>query len=428
MAVCSSRQIANKITVLSPIPFSRRAALFEPPPKMIEEAWSWVSRVYAGMCLRRLRAFGFATPQQILGARLLLQEQIARISKDLAEYKDVKDVVQEAEISKRLAYNYLKPIIVIRISKGQFRHHSLRIDTSNPVWWNAFSSGEISAGGNIPPKFLVSLRRLLEGSLMDVLTTSPQQVTEMARLLDKLGRLSGGIEYSLEKGTKRDFDIDISGWQYGVEVPENWLQYTLILEPYRNPRAVGLWVSKLRQIIGYLGDFLEPVNRTQLEEFQHELRSTLEHELVHLSQSLLKAMRVLKEEPGLVSRRVRPTKIYDIHGHPPGWENMSYEEREKWEEEHFLQEIEFQPYLQDEVRDFRRIASRLQRNMRRLLLRAWVLPFDKAKPMEPIPNEWWKVVKLVKGHGLFFKALFQREHLKWRNAVSKFIKSVEDLL
>jgi len=411
------------------MPLSRRAALFEPPPRMVAEAWPWVSRVHAGMCLRRLQAFGFATPQQVAAARSLLQEQIARIAKDLAEYKDVKDVVQESEVSKRLAPNYSKPLIYVRQSaSGRLAHQPMTIDTSSSVWWNAFTQGKTqSVGSGAPPKFLAALKGMMERSLAHLRTAPPQAATEMARLSDKLERMSGGIWFPSERETARDFDIDIGGWKYwGGEVPENWLQYTLVLSPWQTSQAVGLWIRKGRKIVGYLGEYLEPANRAQLEEFQHEIRSTLEHELVHLAQSLLKAIRVLKKEPGLVSRRVQPSKIYDIYGHPPGWEDMSAEERERWEEEHALQEIEFQPRLRDEVRAFRRIAPRLRRDQRRQLLRAWLLPFEKVEPRELSP-QWERAVELARNR-VFFDALYRRERPKWRNAAAKFIKSVEDLL
>jgi hypothetical protein len=382
------------------------------------------------MCLRKLRAFGFATPQQILAARAILQEQIARIAKDLGEYKDVKDVRQEAEVSKRLAPNYSKPLIFVRQSdNGRLSHQQISIDTSSPVWWVAFSGTE-NAGGSVgrgePPKFLAALQKMMERSLAGLQTASRSAVTEMMRLSERLKRLSNGIEYPLaiQRGV---FSIDITHWPYGANVPDNWLSYTLLLSPESNPHASGIWQSREHTIIGYLGPYLEPQSRAELEDYRHELRSTLEHELVHLSQSLLKAIRVLKEEPGLVSRRIRPSKIFDIYGRPPGWEKMSPEERQKWEEEHALQEIEFQPRLRDEIRSFRRVASRLRRDLRRLLLRAWVLPPEKSEPPEPIPDEWWKVNKLIKSSG-FFDTLYWRERDKWRDAATKFIKSVEDLL
>jgi len=428
MVARSSRQIAKQFDTLASIPLSKRAALFEPPPNMVEEAWQWLSQVYSGMCLRKLRAFGFATPQQIIAARALLQEQIARIIKDLIEYKDVKDVLQETEVSKRLAPNYSKPLIFVRQSdEGRLSHQQITVDTSSPVLWNAFSGHKAERiGSGTPPKFLAALQKIIERSLASLQTASQSAVTEMARLSERLNRFSNGIEYPLtiQKGV---FNIDITRWQYGTSVPDNWLSYTLILSPENNPHASGLWQSKEHMIIGYLGSYLEPQSRAELEENRHELRSTLEHELVHLAQSLLKAIRVLKEEPGLVSRRHRSSKIFDIHGRPPSWEDMSSKERQKWEEEHVLQEIEFQPRLRAEVRDFRRVASRLRRDWRRLLLRAWLLPPEKAEPAEPIPDEWWKIIKVMKSSG-FFDMLYWKERAKWRDAATKFIKSVEDLL
>lgn len=427
MVVRLPQKKTKQIAALASVPFSRQAAMFEPPSNMVEEAWQWLSSAYSGMCLRKLRSFGFATPQQIIAARALLQGQIARIAKDLAEYKNVKDVRQEAEVSGRLAPNYAKPFVFIRqYDSGKLLHQKIRVDTSSPVWWNAFSEKGESVGGSNPPKFLAALQKMMERSLAGLQTASRPAVLEMVRLSERLKHLSSGIEFPLT--TQRNvFNIDVTNWPYGTVVPDNWVSYTLMLSPENNPHASGIWQSEARTIIGYLGSYLEPQSRAEFEENRHELRTTLEHELVHFSQSLLKAMRVLKEEPGLVSRRIRPSKIFDIYGRPPGWEGMSPKERQEWEEEHALQEIEFQPRLRDEVRAFRRVASRLRRDLRRLLLRAWILPPEKSEPAEPIPAEWWKVIKLVKSSG-FFDTLYWKERAKWRDAATKFIKSVEDLL
>lgn len=421
-----SQKKTKQIATLAFVPFSRQAATFEPPSNMVEEAWQWLSSAYAGMCLRKLRTFGFATPQQIIAARALLQGQIAYIAKDLAEYKNVKDARQEAEVSERLVPKYAKPFVFIRqYDNGRLLHQKIRVDPSSPRWWNAFSEKGESVGGSNPPKFLAALQKMMERSLAGLQTASRPAVTEMIRLSERLTQLSGGIEFPII--TQRNiFNIDVTNWPYDTIVPDNWASYTLILSPENNPQS-GIWQSEARTIIGYLGSYLEPQNRAEFEEYRHELRTTLEHELVHFSQSLLKAVRVLKEEPGLVSRRIRPSKTFDIYGRPPGWEEMSPKARQEQREEHALREIEFQPRLRDEIRAFRRVASRLRREFRRLLLRAWVMPFEKSEPAEPIPAEWWKVIKLVKSSG-FFDALYRKEHAKWRDAATKFIKSVEDLL
>jgi hypothetical protein len=419
------------------IPLSKRAALFEPPPKMVEEAWDWLSRLYAGMCLGQLRPLGIATPARLADMRSALTMWINNLSRDIEGLNKAKDVVEEARLAKFLAPKYRRPMRFEWTKGGQVLSQNIDIDTDSSVWWSASSDG-VPMGSGTPPKILSKVRTLLVKFRNNLQPADKADAAEASRLMNRLEQLSGGMEFPVQ-AYSQVFQTDISGWYHGRNIPEKWREYTLWVSPERNPKAVGTWSTHYRTLTCFLGQLLVPLprSREKFENNRHYLRATLEHELVHLSQALLQALKTRNVEkivdPGLLSRRMRAPKTYDIYGNLPGAGNLSEEEREASKEQYELREIEFEPNLRDEVKDFRLIASRTKPEWRRMMLWAWLLPPDQVAPKEKpqwpyMPTSWWPDIQnLVAGHS-FFHILRRKEPGKWRAAAMKLIKSVADLL
>lgn len=270
--------------------------------------------------------------------------------------------------------------------------------------------------------------RMCLGHLPDRTPVSNTELIESANLLRELRVAAGGMPPHAESTPLMELlPVDLSGWRYGyMETPANWRTCFLIASPKEGKDRVGYWDPERHAVVLFLGGTLEPKTVMELRFYQDHVRATLEHELVHMTQWLMRSLHVLPSMPGLPSKRRRPPKAYDEHGNLIGWSKMPSGEAESWMEEHALRDIEFQPRLKDEIDAFRSAASKIARRNRRLLLRAWLLPIDKAKPAHPT-KEWWEAALLATDH-TFFELLYSNDRMKWRDAVTKFLKSVEDLL
>jgi hypothetical protein len=270
--------------------------------------------------------------------------------------------------------------------------------------------------------------RICLGHLPEETPTTDTELVESARLRKELlAAAEGALPHADSSSLVMPLAVDLSGWRYGdTEVPANWRTCFLMVSPKEEKDRVGYWSPKDHAVVLLLGGWIKPDSLAQFRFWQKHVRATLEHELVHMAQWLMRSLRVLPGTPGLPSRRRRPPKAYDEHGNLIGWSKLPAGETESWMEEHALRDIEFQPRLRDEIDAFRRLAPKVRRRNRRLFLRAWLLPLDKAKPAHPT-RDWWEVATLATDHP-FFELLYNDDRAKWRDAASKFIKSVEDLL
>jgi hypothetical protein len=259
----------------------------------------------------------------------------------------------------------------------------------------------------------MSYARMCLGRLPPEERVADDKMVDFIRLRNRLMQISGNRPETAGR-MATTLPVDLAGWRHEADIPANWATYNLALW-LDLTTADAAWHPRQHLLILSVEGRLRPGSVADFRGHLEDLRSSLSHELTHLAQSLLRAMRVLREPAGLPSRRRRrPKKIYDPAGLPLGWKGLPPGEAESWMEEHALREVEFQPLLGEEIEAFRRISARLEPRLRRDLLRAWVLPPERTA--EPVAGRD------------FFWQLYRADRAKWRDAVSELAHGVRDLL
>lgn len=291
------------------IPFSKRAALFKPPPLMVEEAYNWVEQAYAQMC-----------------------------------YDRIQDTTQETR----------------------------------------------------------KLKEMLESSFIENL--SPIQTSII----------------------QRRFPVNLGNW-YKIDRNPEFNSYLLIISIIYPPGIHAAWSHKYKHMIIFVGDMLYPSSTQDFYKNLDSIYESLWHELIHLGQSALaSSVAGSKEILGVPSKKRKQKTHFDEMGRPPNWRELSESEFNEMSENYDLHDAEFQPLLQEEINNFKNIAKRMSLESRPLLLKVWIYPFNMVEnQIKNNKDMWFQMSQLT---GQFFKNIFNLDKKRWRDAVVKFVKSVEDLL
>lgn len=150
------------------------------------------------------------------------------------------------------------------------------------------------------------------------------------------------------------------------------------------------------------------------------LATTVNHELQHMTQDIIKVLAGLHEDGGLPSRRIRDVG-YTSDGRVRDERGQVMPTLRK---EYLLRDVEFYTWLEGEINDFHDSVERDSR-LRSVwdeARKAWVggrstLTFKRSKPFELVPDP----IEVSP----FFRALRENEPAKWRKAVGEFWKATE---
>ena len=161
----------------------------------------------------------------------------------------------------------------------------------------------------------------------------------------------------------------------------------------------------------------EPKTVEQFRDSLSWLGRITRHEVQHVGQDLIKVLTPAKEHGGLPSPSIRDPKVdpmgYD-RTQPVQWSRR----KERWRQDHAVQDIEFATRLADEIFRFKHIARKIPINKRREAMHIWTASARGILKIEGLrvqPAE-------------FFVALKSRQRGKWRKAVSEFVAAVQKVV
>jgi len=203
----------------------------------------------------------------------------------------------------------------------------------------------------------------------------------------------------------------------------------------------GLWESDSGTISISFG--LRP---TELKLGEHWVRRfkdsiyqaqiTMRHELQHMAQSMVRAIKNLDEEIGITSKKIRDPRE-SIWG---AWKSEGPPEKEDQEVPHQLRDIEFHTRLVDAVSKFNRNAGNWPADLKREYAKKFVgepdnlgelilnrmYPEEKRSTFSP-----WKKQSLIEMHAWkyqvdpWFEFLRKRDVARWQAAVREFMKATQ---
>lgn len=405
----------------------RSAGLFAAPPAMLATIGDWIRSVYASYTLSRVE-------EKIAGFRekAKLAEVIQKID-DLLE--DLPAVLDKAQRRKRA--------LRFDLSTAHFSDYELKIKWV-PEYEIPLVGGSVQTGGkrwevdlplglwnrsNADPTEAIqdSLGRY-RGKLEKALGELPETIkplqrglfVELARLEKKLRPLVRGKPKQRVTDLSRAFPVDLRGWAYAKEVtPEmmavlsKWWSDVTVRLAFRPKGWGGLWeVSKKRLSITMPRSRL----RLSVDGFDTAIAGlweVLDHELQHLGQDLLRALKDLGEEGGLPSGAIRDPSLSPTGRPRDPEERRRIKQRDK-RVDHALRDVEFYPNLTTTIHSFKSLLKKYPKSQYRAIAREYV----GADPP-----------KILRGPGGRFKTLRDRApRAKWEKAVKEFLKAIEPMI
>ncbi len=189
---------------------------------------------------------------------------------------------------------------------------------------------------------------------------------------------------NVPKDNTKVFPIDLTGWRYSQTVPPGWTGITVRVVPLANHS--GWWHPEKRELVVALEYPLT------IEMITQTVPLTVQHEMLHVAQDILKS---LGKGEGLPSKRIQ-TPQHKQTGRVLDTKN------------HDLDDVEFYPMLDTEIRNIRRwvLDSWTPAQIRQYVLwavgvgeRPTEAPRSRSKTLalwrEHAPDKWRKAVKLI---------------------------------
>jgi len=233
----------------------------------------------------------------------------------------------------------------------------------------------------------------------------------------------------VETEPQAEFPFDTSGWRYEPVIkrfeqsPELRENISVHILPSHKPPSVGSWRKSANLLM-----IMQPVPAQQelsvsmVNRLMAQLHNTVEHELVHASQSFISDMIYRHNEPpippyaqtlqfGLPTKNVRsPHRDPEGHIRSP----ITNKRLKRPQQVHELRDIEFYPSLLDAFNRFKRYV----------ILHS--LTFQEEYPLNKAIKIYVGTNKVEKDFisSTFFKKLKRHNAPKWRKAVKEFINAV----
>lgn len=164
---------------------------------------------------------------------------------------------------------------------------------------------------------------------------------------------------------RKKFPLDLTGWKYlaGLDKEEFWanlarssfdrIQVTLTFKQKKG--WDGLWQDMTYDLTLVAPSF-PGIDVGKIKNALAGIKDTLEHELVHMAQTIIERGKRLKEEAGLPSKGLREEGIG-----PSGFirDPKLRKERGRERDPHELHDVEFYTRLNDTVRRYERLAPKI---------------------------------------------------------------------
>ena len=381
------------------------AGIFAPPPAMVRAISDWMLELYCSDVL-------YETLLELQKYKGVPQESMSLAKKALAEMKglhaNVGRTLEQLGPDERVRFKTYSllgndPHIVIqdtevKASANRYfdSHRKLQTGTQPDEGTKALV---FMGGHSTPSEVTADVKKILEFAITDLTEEIAKRETSGktdVNLYDELKRVQAVcLKYTssparYKNSVARKFSVDLTGWAYtrGIAPDElvqrlaaqNWTAIKCSLDFKGHLTRGGLWDPTKREL--QVDSPLKLSSTvTALQTNLVKIRSTIEHEMRHVGQDILRDVLNLLEKAGLPSKSLRtldPRK------------------------EHALLDSEFYTRLGDEVSLF---IDHLQG-----------LP-DPQKVWSQMAHDWVDKKET-------FTKLKAKEPLKWKKAVAEFYKAV----
>jgi hypothetical protein len=409
---------------------SKRGAIFEAPPVMLEHVGKWVSKIYAGHVLEFVER-KLATLRDEEGE--IHKRQKAMKDVMVSVERDIKKLPDGKTLRYKVWHYDQESYVGARRMKGRWFFHDEKgnritrwlapHEKPKPDWVPVYEIGrgrknldfeEFYSGGRTAEESAEHIRKWIKAALehKPLITyksklTGPHKEQAEKRLKTQIVE-SVLLKRECEKYTKtpkkyranaqKSFPIDLTGWRYlsallrkeydnKKEIEEaqegkDWSEVRVVLNFQKHKKTLGTWYAEQRK----MRVDVRAGGKDSVEKFRDNLTDilrTLRHEFQHMAQDVLTALLALPSEAGTPARELAPTPVKPSRKRKP----------------HALREQEFYTRLADEVDRFvRHVRSR--GNVRENF------------------EEWITDTE-------FFRKLRRHEPAKWRKAVGEFTKAIE---
>lgn len=244
-----------------------------------------------------------------------------------------------------------------------------------------------------------------------VLETNPPYAAELIQYCKKLASSPG------RPNTATRIYLDLTGWEYRdkLETYHNY-SFKVLLKLQACPGHIGQWFARLDSLEICTGPLVKINSVDAFRKLLFEVRRTIQHELEHTVQTLLKRVLWLSEEGGLPSKRIR-----DESGGPSAI--------------HPLRDVEFYPNLADSLADFSLVIKDIPKEAHRMALAYWLGEISKHELRSQLARQIKDEKKRfeVESDILFgadriiysFHQLKANQKDKWKKAVKVFLAEIQ---
>jgi len=457
-------------------PFSKRAAaLMDIPPRMVDDAVTWVLQAHANLCLALYRPP--PPPGQVdaeLAALKALGQEARTDAKALiAESWDDVAKAEEAmlphwdgrKIWMRLSGTDGQPkgilFIARRIRPGRWVYGiNVQEWSRNPSFASGVTPGSSYTLSTILSKLAEKIEELTQYH-MPPAAKDYQRHKELEAALKEVAAgappLDTAIDASYSQyGQEKEFPVDISGWKYERLVTSGlpWGKYIIEAAPQAPQNEAANYYkykptsedspAQLPRIVVYAGRQLRPWNAKMLQMEQENLAQNVRHEMVHLAQDLLKGALQLKMLAGMPPMATRERALDPSGFARPSQKTLRRQHKLRRPEssfidyrenamrvKHQLRDVEFQSNLRNSIEEWRKLAEPMDLVQRRRFLELWVKGnskgFLKAFDEGDLPSVPFARSEVFRT--LYNEARHDRaKRDKWIAAVRIMSKEVADML
>jgi hypothetical protein len=438
------------------LPLLREAGVFEAPPAMMEAVTSWMHAVYAGhvlanaeknlegaldrlapvrRALKELREVRDAIPEKVRGLQLGDSYKFKVYDKSWG-----KDAVDEAVWGvKREECNITRhdgTVVTERYVFG-YGEKAVSFRSSKIPWqWSRFPSVEqvIGVYQGMINKNIVELEPLLSRDPTSTSEDGSPTADELTRLIAECKKYTS-VGKTYATSTKKKFPFDVTGWKYlsALEQKEakaklaeaGWTDFTAILDFKGTQYKGGHWSMKDKELSVELGSGTTSRYVKTYEQADTVLGFTMgldevtrvaRHECQHVGQDLLRVLHGMSDDAGLPSRNIRT----------PGFNSSGIslevdENGKKFMRTHPLRDTEFYTRLADEIHRFKRWSPNIPPEKMKEAIKVWTAVGQDPDHPKAMKDDEGKNLSAATS---FFLTLKAYEPLKWKKAVSEFVKAV----
>ncbi len=395
------------------IPLSKRAALMDIPPKMVEDTSTWVRQAHANLCLALYRP---PPPEGQVEAELAalkgLEAEARRDAKALLAGS--WDDTAKAEEAMLPRWDGRKLWLRLSATDGPAKGILFIARRTQPGHW---AYGINVQGWRRSPPQVPGMAPGSGYALSTVLSKLAERINELTEfhrlpraedyrrheeLETAMRKAAAGAppfdiaEMDASYSQEKELPVDISGWKYERLAAPNlpWNRYIVEVAPqaprdaaaayHAHVSARGRVPEQPARIVVYAGRLLRPFSAKIFGMEQENLTQSVRHEMVHLAQDLLKGALRLRMLAGLPPMGVREPGL-DPSGFARPSQRRLRRQRKLWPEstftgyredalriKHQLRDVEFQSNLRDSIEEWRRQAAQMDSAQRLQFLRFWV--------------------------------------------------------